>query len=105
MNEVQRFCERVAIIREGEIINIEDIDTLRKKQMKKININTFQKIDKVEFHFRGISFLKMERENISFYYTGEINVLLKHLVNINLNSLTIHEPTLDEIFLHYYKGH
>ena len=38
LGEVQMFCKRVAIIKEGKIIQVEDIDTLRKKQLKKVFI-------------------------------------------------------------------
>jgi ABC-2 type transport system ATP-binding protein len=103
LNEVQSICKRVAIIKEGKIIQLEDIETLRKKQLKKINIE-FENPDLVvNFNIQGIESAVTRVENfISFVFSGDINELIKLLAGSKIVNLTIEEPSLEEIFMHYY---
>jgi len=98
LSEVQRICDRVAIIKEGKIIKVEKIDDIMKARAKKIRIKTKEEIEINDY------ILKYKRENgyISFVYTGHINVLFKLLNTIHIEDLTIEEPSLEEIFMHYY---
>ena len=51
----------------------------------------------------GIRDIQKNGESISFLYNGDIHALLQVLSAGNLNDLTIAEPDLEEIFLHYYE--
>jgi len=103
LNEVQKICKRVAIIKEGKIIGVEEIETLRKKQLKKIRLEFTELSDIKEFRIRGYENNLVFAENsISFMFSGDINELTKLLSEKRLNYLTIEEPTLEEIFMHYY---
>ena len=103
--EVQILCKRVAIIKGGKIIQIEDIDNLRKKQLKKVRIENYDEVNKENFIFPGIEKLIPGPGNVlSFMYSGDINDLVGFLSGKKLNNLMIEEPSLDEIFLHYYKN-
>ena len=103
LNEVQLLCKRVAIIREGRIIRLEDIETLRKKQLKKVQIELGEKLNKESIVIPGIESLKIQSGNvISFTYSGEMNELIAILASRNVVSLTIEDPSLKEVFMHYY---
>jgi len=99
--EVQRICNRVAIIREGEIVKVEDIKTLQKDNYKKINIAA-DEIDEKQFDVKGVSNLAKSDHTISFFYKGDINVITKIVSANTINDVSIEEPTLEEIFMHYY---
>ena len=103
LSEVQSICRRVAIIKEGKIIKLEDIETLRKKQLKKVSISTDDKLPD-EYGLGGIEniIVKTERELI-FTFSGDMNSLVKYLSVKRINNLIIEEPSLEEIFMHYYK--
>jgi ABC-2 type transport system ATP-binding protein len=104
LSEVQMFCKRVAIIKEGKIIQIEDIDNLRKKQLKKVYIEFGEVIRIENFKITGIKNLNDGPENVlSFLYSGNINDLISYLSGKMINNLIIEEPSLDEIFMHYYQ--
>jgi ABC-2 type transport system ATP-binding protein len=103
LNEVQKICKTVAIIKEGRIIGVEEIDTLRKKQLKKIVVEFTEPSDGKNFRIKGFEKSLVVAENsISFMFSGDINELTKLLSEKRLNYLTIEEPTLEEIFMHYY---
>ena len=99
------LCKKVAIIKEGKIIQMEDIDNLRKKQLKKVTIEFSDQADKENFRIPGMKNLIAGLNNtLSFIYSGNINELVGFLVRKRIMNLVIEEPSLDEIFLHYYKS-
>ncbi len=102
LGEVQRMCNRVAIIKEGSIINIQDIKTLRKDNYKKFHV-TADELDEKVFAIDGVS--KLERHNgaIRFFFKGDINTVTRLIGQNVVSDVTIEEPTLEEIFIHYYE--
>jgi ABC-2 type transport system ATP-binding protein len=104
LGEVQMLCKRVAIIKEGKIIKTEDIETLRKKQLKKVYIEFWDERKKESFSIAGIEKVISSADNIlSFMYSGNINEMVSRLAEEKIINLMIEEPSLDEIFMHYYK--
>jgi ABC-2 type transport system ATP-binding protein len=105
LSEVQMLCKRVAIIKGGKIIQVEDIDNLRKKQLKKVSIAFEDRGTKENFRIPGIEKMLTGPGNLLvFMYSGNLNDLVGFLQGKNIGNLTIEEPSLDEIFLHYYKN-
>jgi len=103
--EVQMLCKRVAIIKGGKIIQIEDIDNLRKKQLKKVYIEFGDNMNKENFIISGIeSAITLPGNTLSFMYSGNISELISYLSGKKIINLMIEEPSLDEIFLHYYRS-
>jgi ABC-2 type transport system ATP-binding protein len=104
LSEVQMLCKRVAIIKEGKIIQLEDIETLRKKQLKKVFIEFGDHESKGNFSVPGIESVIAGPDNIlSFMYSGDINELVGLLAGRKIVNLMIEEPSLEEIFMHYYQ--
>jgi ABC-2 type transport system ATP-binding protein len=98
------FCRRVAIIKEGKIIQLEDIDTLRKKQLKKVTIEFDEQVKPENLSFPGVVNLILGPGNsLSFMFSGNIIGLVSFLSGKMINNLMIEEPSLDEIFMHYYQ--
>jgi ABC-2 type transport system ATP-binding protein len=102
LGEVQRLCNRVAIIKEGSIINIQDIKTLQKDNYKKIRV-TAADLDEKRFKVKGVTSLEKENGSISFFYKGDINAIAKLIGSRKISDLTIEDLTLEEIFMHYYE--
>ena len=99
------FCKRVAIIKEGKIIQLEDIENLRKKQLKKVSIEFSDHLNKERFSIPGLESVISGPNNIMYFmYSGNINELTGFVAGMKIINLTIEEPSLDEIFLHYYKN-
>jgi ABC-2 type transport system ATP-binding protein len=104
LSEVQMLCKRVAIIKEGRIIKVEDIETLRKRQLKKIHIEFASEADNEITGLEGIENTPVvSGKTLQFMYSGDINVLILKLTGRNITDMTVEEPSLEEIFMHYYK--
>jgi len=102
LGEVQKMCSRVAIIKEGSIINVQDIKSLQNENYKKVKV-TSSDLDEKKFNVDGVT--KLERSNgaVNFFYRGDINVVMRLISAQEVSDVTIEEPTLEEIFLHYYE--
>ena len=101
LGEVQRICNRVAIIKEGRIVDLRSIEELRKNSYKKVSFATEKPVE--GFSLAGAGQIAQDGLQTSFLYNGEISPLLKTLANLPLVNADISEPELEEIFLHYYE--
>ena len=102
LGEVQRLCNRVAIIKEGQVIKLQDIKSLQRDNYKKIRIAAGT-LDEKAFDFSGVTNLSRENGILSFFYKGDINQITRVLSGMDLQDVVIEEPTLEEIFIHYYE--
>jgi ABC-2 type transport system ATP-binding protein len=103
LSEVQKLCNRVAIIKEGQLVTVEKISTLQENNYKKIKIETKTKLGIDYFNLEGINKLEVKDNVISFLFRGNINDILKKITEIEIMNLWIEEPDLEEIFMHYYE--
>lgn len=103
LSEVQKLCDRVAIIKEGSIIKLESMSALTEDNYKKVSLEVKNPVDDDFFIFPGVSSLKIEGKAVSFLFRGNINLVTGRLAEIELNNAWIEEPTLEEVFMHYYE--
>jgi ABC-2 type transport system ATP-binding protein len=103
LSEIELLCKRVAIIRDGQIIKVEEIENLRKKQLKYVRIIFREDVHAEEYRIDGITSLNRQANSLSFMFSGNINELLSSIVKYQPDDLIIQEPSLEEIFMHYYE--
>lgn len=103
LSEVQRLCSRVAIIKEGKIIKLEKMSNLTENNYKKFKIEMKEEISKGYFNLAGISNLEMKGNTVSFLFKGNINLIMKKISEVEIFNVWIEEPSLEEIFMHYYE--
>jgi ABC-2 type transport system ATP-binding protein len=102
LGEVQRLCNRVGIIREGKIAEISDIRTLQQNNYKKVRI-TADGLTPAAFELPGASNIVTDNGTVSFFFKGDINTVLQKISSVHVTDASIEEPTLEEIFMHYYE--
>jgi len=102
LNEVQRMCSRVALIKEGKIIKLEKMITLQENAYKRIRIEAKSSITKEYFNINGTSDLKVKDNTANFIFKGNINSVMKKIAEMEIRNISIEEPDLEEIFMHYY---
>jgi ABC-2 type transport system ATP-binding protein len=102
LGEVQKLCTRVGIIREGKIVEISDIRTLQKNNYKKVRV-TADGLKSSDFKLPGVTNVQPEDGSLNFFFKGDINTLLHKISGFQLADVSIEEPTLEEIFMHYYE--
>jgi ABC-2 type transport system ATP-binding protein len=102
LSEVQRICDRVAIIKEGRIVQVNKISDLQQNSYKKVSFLVDGTFRSDSLTLDGINNLEVNGSNVSFIYQGNLNQLLGEINNYKLNNIDIVEPSLEEIFMHYY---
>ena len=103
LSEVQRLCDRVAIIKEGKIVTVEKISNLQENNYKKIKIETVTAVNHQFFNIAGVNNFNVEDNKVSFIFKGDINSVMKKIAEIEIHNIWIEEPDLEEIFMHYYE--
>ena len=102
LSEVQQLCDRVAIIKDGEIISIQDIKAMQHDNYKKFSIRG-ENLNNGKFNVDGVSNLIQKDNKVTFIFKGDVNNIVKIISTLKLKDIIIEEPTLEEIFMHYYE--
>jgi len=102
LSEVQKLCDRIAIIKEGSIIRIDEISALNKESYKKFKI-ICNDLNEADLPKDGINDFTKTNNQITFMHKGNINEIIKIISQHEIIDLQIEEPTLEEIFMHYYQ--
>lgn len=100
LSEIQHNCTRAAIIREGRIIACDSVEALSQTNAKRVTVQGNVRLQPSE----SVRNLEESNGTTSFLYSGDIRQLLKILSESEITDLSISEPDLEEIFMHYYEG-
>lgn len=84
LSEVKKYCEHVAVMKEGKLLLVDEVAKITKTNAKKIHM------------------IRDGKEE-EFIYRGDLNEIYKELEGHNIEDLIIEDPPLDEIFLHFYQ--
>lgn len=103
LSEVRKLCNRVAIIKEGRIVRVDTMSALQDNGYKKVMIETKAQADASAFAKDGITNLSVQGTLVNFIYSGGMNDLVRMLASLDLSNISIEEPDLEEIFMHYYR--
>ena len=98
LSEVQRNCTRAAIIREGMLVAVDTMDNLSRTNTKRVTLHGISRVPEAISCKDVIS----SDDMVSFIYQGDVRQLVGQLNQLPINDLTIEEPELEEIFMHYY---
>lgn len=102
--EVERTCDRTAIIKDGRIISIEDMKSLKSKKSKSYII-TFSSVESLEtFKNKQFDIAGIDDNTVTVRVKDNLPVLLKELSELDIKDLDIKTQTLEELFLHFYGG-
>lgn len=99
LSEIQRNCTRAAIIRDGSIIACDSVEALAKTNAKRVTLRGSIPLEQLS----GVRDRKETADTVSFLYNGGMDSLLQTLSSGQVQDLTITEPDLEEVFLHYYE--
>ncbi|MEN6595683.1 MAG: ABC transporter ATP-binding protein [Clostridiaceae bacterium] len=102
LGEVQRICDRVAIIKEGRIVSVQSMSEMRENAYKSVSLVFMEDGAAAGFALEGAQNLQVSDWSVSFLYKGGVNPLLAEISKYRLANVDIAEPSLEEIFLHYY---
>lgn len=103
LDEIERSCDRVAIIREGSLVAIEDVAEVTRRSFRHVAIEFATAVDPAEFaRIDGVSELEGSGRLLSFKAAGELDAVIKAAARHNVVDLELTPPTLEEVVLTYY---
>jgi len=121
LSEVQKLCKRVAILKEGRLVGLQAVSELRESGYKRVTVVAKSPIPPGFFGSAGgleaggleagkleaggfeAGGLEIDGTRATFVYRGDINALFSQIAGLPIEDALIEEPSLEEIFLHYYK--
>lgn len=100
--EIEKTCDRVAIIKNGKIVAIDSLESLQEKRKKHFSLTFHNDKDKVKFLKEfDEAFTKNNHVEI---ITSDFNEIIHHLSQYSLKNIVIKDQSIEDIFLHYYGG-
>ncbi|MFO7814626.1 MAG: ABC transporter ATP-binding protein [Halanaerobiales bacterium] len=102
LSEVEKLCDKVSIIRQGEIIESGSLDQLRHLMRTRILVKTKQEITALEER-KGVHDLQKKNDSIIFQVDAEkLNDIVHYLSKFKIEKLESSPPKLEDIFMHHY---
>ena len=99
LSEIQRYCSRAAIIREGKIIACGSVEKLAESSARRVTLRG----SVLRENLPKCRDWKELGDTVSFLYSGDINALIRALSGADIRDMSIAEPDLEEIVLHFYE--
>jgi len=103
LSEVERVCDTAAIVREGRIVAVEDIHSLKTKNYRILEIKCREPINKAALKgLKNISDLEIKHNKLSCHIHGDMDPLIRALEKNYLIDIGSSNPGLEEIFIKFY---
>jgi ABC-2 type transport system ATP-binding protein len=100
--EVEAVCDRVGILRAGRLVEVDSIADLRRLRRTVVEVS-YRGVQPPLEDIAGVSSVEqLDGERLRFNLSGSPVAALRALATADITGLTMHEPTLEEIFLAYY---
>lgn len=99
LSEIQHYCTKAAIIRDGKVIVTDFVENLSKTNVRRVQIKGIGQLDNLD----GMTDVSTGNGEITFLYHGKMADLIARLGKESITDLTIMEPELEEVFMHFYK--
>ena len=97
--EVEKYCDRVAIVKEGLVVDVKKISEININLTKHIIIKTNRKLI---LKTKGISDINYKEKELLFTFNGNIQELLKEISEYEIKDISILPRSLEESILEYY---
>lgn len=105
MSDVEKVCHRVAVIRRGEIVTIEEVETLRQKAGQRVIVEFGDGVSADEVtRIPGVSMVTTQNHTYHFNVSGSMDALIKALSRHDVLRLQAEEAPLEEVFLKFYEN-
>ena len=105
LDEVERVCDRVAIIREGRLVAVEQVEELLGKTQRRVTVEFAEPVDPAPLRaLPGVTDLAQRDRQVSFRLAGDVDPVLKAIAAHRVVDLDFARPTLEEVFLTYYRA-
>jgi ABC-2 type transport system ATP-binding protein len=104
LSEVERVCDRVAIVRGGKLAALETTDSLLEKRRRRVTMLFSKPVEASAFaNLPGVSDVQVEGNALRLRLRDGIDAVVKEAARHTLLDMSVVHPSLDEIFMSYYE--
>jgi ABC-2 type transport system ATP-binding protein len=104
LTEVERACDRVAIIREGRLVKTATVQALVGDHTRSINLLLERPAPDGTFVLDGVTVLSSTGQDVHLMVRGDVNPLLRRLAELHVRDIAISTPDVEDLFFRYYDG-
>ena len=105
LSEVQQSADRVGIVRDGRMVAVEDVESLRRRSIRRVEVRFDAPVPGDTFAgLAEIEDLAIDGSSLRCRLTGRPDAFLKAIARFGVASLTVEEPDLEEHFFEYYRA-
>jgi ABC-2 type transport system ATP-binding protein len=102
LTEVERVCDRVGIVRNGELVAIEAVSALKHKKVHHVQIALSHELPLEAIRLEGVEILSLNGRELEVRVSGNIQQLLHGLCQLPVEDLSFHEASLEDTFMKFY---
>ena len=102
--EVERLCSRVAIIRGGTLVAVEEVQELRKSKLRQMEVTLANDIPDGVLTLPGVTSLQRDGRRLRFMVKGDINPVLRELARLDVEDMVFEQAHLEDVFFDYYRA-
>jgi ABC-2 type transport system ATP-binding protein len=102
LSEVETVCDRVAIIKKGQLKMVEKIQALQKKTGKVLEVEFADPVDPKEFKIKGVNDIQQENNRFIMTVHENLNSVIQTLSNHRIINMNLKSYSLEQLFLKYY---
>ena len=102
LSEVERLCHRVAILRRGRLVAVEDVGNLKGRSLHVIEVTFAQPVPEHAFDLPGVQELRRDGELVHLQVRSNLDAALKAIARYRVVDLRTEQPSLEDVFLAYY---
>ena len=104
LSEVEHMTDRVGIVREGRLVLVERLQTLRRRALRRVELEFARAVPPAGFaNLPGVRDLEVTGNRLHCSVVGSVDALIKAAAGYEVLNVTSHEPDLEEIFLAFFR--
>ncbi len=103
LSEVERVCARVAVIRDGKLVAVEDVQALLAKRRRHVQLRVNGELPDVS-SVEGVTSVEQHEGLLTCRLQGDVGPFIRALANIDVQDLIIEPAHLEDVFLEFYGG-
>lgn len=100
--EVERVCNRVGMVREGRLVTVEDVESVRHKRVRVLTVTFSRPVPSEALVMEGVEIRSVDGRQAELAVRGHVPDLLRRLAELPVEDFVFPEATLEETFMRFY---